>query len=402
MRFSILTDTFPPDINGVALTIRRLALELANAGDEVEVVRPQVKGGFPVPGPEDSKSPPAYELLECPGLPLPFCQGVRFALPQKRLLKSRWSQHRPDAIYVATEGLLGHSALRVARELDIPVASGFHTHFEQYLDFYHLSLLCPIAGRYLKRFHNRTACTLVPTQKLVASFSERGYRNVHRLGRGVDITRFTPAKRNDWVRQQWGVGPEDPVALYVGRVAPEKNVPLALEAFADMREIDPALKMVVVGDGPVAKNLARRHPEVIWAGSKRGEVLASFYASADLFLFPSETDTFGNVVLEALASGLVTIAFDDAAAAELITDGQSGFTVGLGDREGFREAACRALSQRQGWLAIRRAAREVAMANSWDAIIAQFQEHLTRVARPAPGLVGAGGGFPDGDILLRP
>jgi glycosyltransferase involved in cell wall biosynthesis len=160
------------------------------------------------------------------------------------------------------------------------------------------------------------------------------------LSRGVDTRLFNPAKRSSDLRAAWGAAEHDPVVMVVGRIAPEKNLELALAAFAAIRTAQPGAKMIFVGDGPLLAPLARRHPACHFVGNRRGEDLAAHYASADLFLFPSLTETFGNVVSEALASGLPVVAYDMAAASDLIEDGINGQRVAPGDKPAFIAASC--------------------------------------------------------------
>jgi len=170
------------------------------------------------------------------------------------------------------------------------------------MEHYRMGLLKPLALAYLKRFHHRANCTLVPSADIAGRLSEAGFENVHHLGRGVDIELFSPAKRSAELRGRWGARPGAPVAVIVGRVAPEKNLELAMAAFGRMRLAVPDVRCVVVGDGPSRERLERAHPWIAFAGMLGGEDLAAHYASADVLIFPSETETFGNVLLEGMAA----------------------------------------------------------------------------------------------------
>jgi len=327
LRVALVTETYPPEVNGVAMTLGQLATGLAERGHRVRLVRPRQRkevGGLQ----------PNGDLLT-PGLPIPRYPELRFGLPAAGQLWRIWRARRPDVVHIATEGPLGFSALVAARRLGIPVISSFHTNFHNYSGHYGLGWLRSGIAGYLRWFHNRTAGTLVPTAMLAEELAAQGFRAVQVLSRGVDTQLFSPARRSQLLRRQWGAQPEDPVCLVVSRLAPEKNLGLAFAACAAIRSERPNARMVCVGDGPQAEMLARRHPEVRFCGMRTGEDLAAHYASADLFLFPSLTETFGNVVSEALASGLPVVAFDHAAASQLIVDAHNGWRVAPGDTAGF-------------------------------------------------------------------
>lgn len=209
---------------------------------------------------------------------------------------------------------MGWSAIHATNALGIPVISDFHTNFHQYTDHYSLGLFKRIAVRYLRVLHNQTRLTLVPTNKLANSLRRQGFRRLGVLARGIDTDRFNPRYRRPDLRASWGAGPDDPVLMTVGRIAPEKNLPLAIRAYGSARERAPGARMVVVGDGPARVSLASAHPDVHFAGTQTGRALAEHYAPADIFVFPSLSETFGNVTLEAMASALAVVAFDYAAA----------------------------------------------------------------------------------------
>jgi glycosyltransferase involved in cell wall biosynthesis len=331
MHIAIVTETWPPEINGVALTVHALARGAAALGHQVEVLRPRRRDEH------DGEAGKDEVLLQ--GAALPRYPGLRFGLPAPRLLQRRWTDRPPDAIYVATEGPLGHSALRAARRLGIPACTGFHTRFDDFAHHYGFGFLTPAVFACLRRFHNRAAATLVPTRELAGFLEANGFRHVHLLRRAVDTRLFHPGHRDLSLRAEWGV-PADGLALvHVGRLAPEKNIELAVRAFAAIQARQPDARCVIVGDGPSRAELQRKHPEILFAGIRRGEDLARHYASGDLFLFPSLTETFGNVTLESLASGVPVVAFDYGAAREHIHSATSGARVPTGDAEAFVDAA---------------------------------------------------------------
>jgi len=331
MRIAVVSETWAPEINGVALTVQKYVEQLLALGHQVELTCPRrgENHGVTVPGLEE------YRVA---GAPIPRYPELRFGLPSPARLHRRWQRLRPDAVYVATEGPLGWSAVSTARSLGIRVATGFHTRFDDFVGHYGAGLLTPLVFAWLRRFHNRADATLVATSELAEQLARRGFRRPIRLGRSVDCERFDPRHRDPCLRQQWGADPAAPVLIHVGRLAVEKNLQLAAAAFAEVQRAIPAARMVWVGDGPALAALRARHPEQHFAGMRLGTDLARHYASADLFLFPSLTDTFGNVTLEAMASGLAVVAFDYAAAGAHIDDGRSGRTVALGDAAAFVSA----------------------------------------------------------------
>jgi glycosyltransferase involved in cell wall biosynthesis len=278
-------------------------------------------------------------------------------------------------VYVATEGPLGWTAVNVARQLGIPAVSGFHTRFHHYSRYYRIGWLKPLVYRYLKSLHNRTACTLVPTEAMRQGMG-RDIESIEVLGRGIDCERFTPDKRSNVLRREWGAGPQDKVFLYVGRLAREKNIELALNTFLHLREKHPGIRFVLVGQGPDYCRLYGRHEGLIFCGSKVGDELARYYASADIFLFPSLSETFGNVVLEAMASGLGTVAFDEAAAAIHIRHGYNGMLAAPGDEAGFLRHSQSLLANETFLNSLRRESRRAMEGMSWQQIGAEFERIL--------------------------
>jgi len=198
------------------------------------------------------------------------------------------------------------------------VISSYHTNFHQYSKHYGASFLMKPIESYLKYFHNQTLATLAPTQKVVDALTQSGYKNVSIMARGVDTKQFSPANRSSELRKKWNAKDNDLVIIHVGRLAKEKNILLVLDAFRAIQQYKPSAKLVFVGDGPMRQELAQACPQAIFSGSQQGQALAEHYASADLFIFPSVTETFGNVVPEALASGLCVLAYDYAAAGDII------------------------------------------------------------------------------------
>ena len=371
MRYAIVTETYPPEINGVALTVQSKERGLRARGHEVDLVRPRQAGDGPAA---------AHELL-VRSAQIPRYPGMQFGFPALRALRRRWTERRPDAVYVATEGPLGWSAMRTARRLGIPVASGFHTRFDEYTRDYGVGFLQPMALAWMRRFHNGSDATLVPTCELSDFLRGERFGHVYHLPRAVDTERFDPARRDDALRASWGVPPGALAAIYLGRIAAEKNLPLAVRAFRELQQRRPDARFVWVGEGPELEGLRAAHPDFVFCGLRRDEDLARHFASADLFIFPSHSETFGNVTIEAMASGVATVAFRYGAAKEHIVDGVSGVAIEGRDDDAFVAAVCRLGTDDAARAAIAAEAREAVRKLRPAQVSADFDEILQRIAR---------------------
>ncbi len=367
-RLAIVTETFPPEVNGVANTLYQLSKRLKN-DHCVQVIHPRQ----PDIGEEVLDG---LEHVRVAGCPIPGYAEMRFGFPCRKKLLKLWRDQRPDAVYVATQGPLGWSAVSACRELDIPVTSGFHTNFHQYSRHYRLGWLSRLIGRYFIHFHQMTLHTLVPTRQTATALDTMGIQNTCVWSRGVDGNLFSPAKRSELRRKQWGADTNTPVFIYVGRLANEKNIYLALSAFERAQQQASHAKMVLVGGGPLLEKIARMYPNVILAGVQKGEALAEHYASADIFLFPSLTDTFGNVVLEAMASGLGIVSFNEAAAREHLHHDESALLAPSGNSDLFCQHAL-SLAMRPSLLTrLRTKAYQQSKSMDWQQLAVQFANLL--------------------------
>lgn len=369
LHITLITETFAPEINGVANTLGRLCDGLRLRGHRVELVRPRQAGDAALA---------ADDLMLCRGWPIPGYPGLQWGQSSMHKLLRRWQRQRPDVLYIATEGPLGLSALRAARRLGITVISGFHTNFAQYTQQYGMGFMNRLLTHYLRWFHNRSKVTLVPSISQKIALERRGFERIELLSRGVDSGLFHPSKRSQTLRDGWGVGAGDIAVLHVGRLAPEKNLSLLKSSFEALRIKYPQrqLKLVIVGDGPQRAALQQQLPDAIFCGTQRGEALAEHYASGDVFLFPSLTETFGNVVLEALASGLGVVAYDEAAAGQHIRHGHNGALAMPGDEAAFIDAACWLLEDSETLRRVRLNARQHASRQGWGAIIDLFERKM--------------------------
>ncbi len=279
------------------------------------------------------------------GMPIPRYPELKLGLPSKKTLIKTWSMRRPDVVHIATEGPLGWSALQAAKVLKLPVTSDFRTNFQSYSKHYGVGWLRKPIVAYLRKFHNATACTMVPTKELKRTLSENGFLNLKVVSRGVDTQLFNLKRRDQHLRHSWGADEKTKVLISVGRIAPEKNLDLVLKTYEALQFMADQIKLVMVGDGPLKEQFQKRYPGIIFPGMLSQTELAKYYASSDLFVFPSQTETFGNVTLEALASGIPVLAFDCAAAKDWVQTGMNGWLVSENNQDGFAAQAVTILKQ---------------------------------------------------------
>lgn len=380
LNIALVTETYLPEVNGVAITLGRMVEGLLKRQHNIHLIRPrQSKQDAP------NISEGFQETLVA-GMPIPGYPELKAGLPAKGKLVKLWQQQRPDIVHIATEGPLGWSAISAARKLNIPVSTDFHTNFHSYTSHYGVGLLQKPIAAYLKHFHNKTACTLVPTTSLQQELDKDGYKNVLVVSRGVDAALFHPARRSQELRTAWGADDSTPIVMLVSRIAPEKNLHLVIETFNKMLAVKPEAKLVMVGDGPARAELQKNHPHVIFTGMKTGEELAAHYASGDVFLYPSLTETYGNVTVESMASGLATIAYDYAAARQHIRHNENGLLAPFNDAEAFAAQAVGLIGDAERIQRMRTAARATVEMLTWDHIMGQMESVLLTVVRNAQGV----------------
>lgn len=354
----VVTDTYVPDINGVAISLGRLCSGLRDLGHRVEIIR-------------SGKCHTEHETRVL-SWPLPGYWEVKVGAPLPGELCRRWKRNRPDIIYVAIETPLGFSAASAALRLGIPVIGGFHTNFREYLQKYGADWVGKLVWRYQKWFHGRLARTLVPSPDAQAKLTSAGFGKTGVLGRGIDTHLFNPQRRSEVLRRMIGADAETPVVLIVGRVASEKNIELALRCYTEMRKQRRDVICRVIGDGPIRAKLQRDYPEVQFPGYLTGDALAECYASADVMLFPSETETFGNVLLEGMASSLAVLSYDYAAAAWHGRNGDNLLKVKKGDADAFINASLQLLDPDLR-LRLGKAARLTAESLTWSNIVSELE-----------------------------
>jgi glycosyltransferase involved in cell wall biosynthesis len=380
LNIAVVTETYPPDINGVAHTLSKIVQGLQARGHVIWLVRPRQ------PGVDVALENSSYQELLVRGLPIPFYRQLRLGLPAKRELLRLWTRQRPDIVHIATEGPLGWSALQVARKLKLPISTDFRTNFHAYSQHYGIGWLRGAILAYMKKFHNAAHATMVPTTALEADLAGSGFKRLSVVPRGIDTALFSPAQRQPQLRSSWGATEQDRVMIYVGRLAVEKNLGAVIDCYRELKLQHPDIKLVLVGDGPMRNELQQKHPDILFAGFRVGQDLAQHYASADLFMFASKTETFGNVTIEAMASGLAVVAFRHAAAGELIQSGVNGMLADPSDKRGFSAAAQVLLNDRDQMRTIGQQASLTANALGWPKVVekteAVFQKILLENGAP--------------------
>ena len=367
LRIAVVTETWPPEVNGVAMTLAKLVQGLSHRNHDVQLIRPrQTKTDSPM-------SDASLEEVLMRGMPIPRYPELKLGLPSKKTLVKTWTLRRPDVVHIATEGPLGWSALQAAKVLKLPVTSDFRTNFQSYSKHYGVGWLRKPIVAYLRKFHNATACTMVPTRELMRTLSQNGFANLKVVSRGVDTKLFNIAKRDTGLRSSWGATDDTKVLISVGRMAPEKNLDQVLKTYDALKSTGQAFKLVMVGDGPLKEQFQKRYPEIIFPGMLSQTNLAAYYASSDLFIFPSQTETFGNVTLEALASGIPVLAFDCAAARDWVQTGVNGWLIAENNPEGFAAQAVTIFNSKDLLDQITQSTRQQVVHLDWDQIAEQVE-----------------------------
>jgi glycosyltransferase involved in cell wall biosynthesis len=384
MRVTLVSETYFPQVNGVSRTLGQLVRYLTEAGDVVQLVLPDYgKGDRAGDDCEPEHQPPCRVR----SIRMPFYPELRLPLPPFGAAHRAIDRFRPDLVHIATEATLGLSVLWHARRRGLPVVSSFHTNFDQYSDHYGVGWARGTIWRYLRWFHNHTRQTYVPSTATIAELTARGFERLVLWPRGVDSHLFRPDRPGRAaVRRALGLEPEDVVIGYVGRIAAEKNVSFLADALVRVAAERPRASFLFVGDGPARPELERRMGlRARFVGYRSGDDLADHYAAADLFAFSSLTETFGNVVLEALSSGLPVVALRAGGLGDIVQQGRTGRLLDpTASAEAFADEILTLVDDAEARRRMAEAARARALSQSWDAIMAELrQNYVEVVAREA-------------------
>jgi glycosyltransferase involved in cell wall biosynthesis len=370
MKIAIFTDTFHPDINGVARTLKQFTNYLDTQNISYKVFAPDSYGNEYVSNNITRfKSFSFFLYPEC-----------RLAFPSFFKMKAELQDFSPDIIHVATPFNIGLCGVYLAKKLNIPLVGSYHTDFDYYLKFYNLQFLSRILWKYMHWFHRPFKKIFVPSNETLSQLNLQGFTNLEIWSRGVDCQLFHPFYDTKTVREQYGISKKY-LLSYVGRLAPEKDVNTLLAVAKTLpAEINEQIQWLIIGDGPQREELQNEAPlNMTFTGYLTGEQLAEVYAASDLFIFPSPTETFGNVVLEALASGTPAITVNSGGVKSIITVGVTGYLCEPGNVQEFVYSILQLLENDSLRKQMGLEGRNYALSQTWDHIFSDLLWHYTDV-----------------------
>lgn len=370
LRVAYVSESLLPHVDGVSRTLAQLFGYLERAGVDFHVLSPFV------PPPEISW---AGRVEKVPYIRFPLYPDYRMALPIGHKASGRLAEYGPDLIHVVSPTPIAVRAQKYGQRAGIPVVSSFHTHFVSYFRFYHLGGLEGLGWKLMRSFYARCETVYAPSHAIIDELSEHGIRNTELWSRGIDLSRFSPRWRSAELRASIGADDDTPVLLLVSRLVKEKNLADLAEAERILRERGSEHRLVLVGDGPMRAELERLLPHAHFAGHQTGEALARWYASGDVFVFPSTTETFGNVILEAQASGVPAVVVDAGGPPDLVEPGETGFIARANDPADFADKVQALLADPAERRRMGCRAREAAAERDWSAINGRLVDSYRRV-----------------------
>jgi glycosyltransferase involved in cell wall biosynthesis len=376
-RVALFAGAYNHIADGVSLTLNRLVGYLERQGVEVRVFAPTV---------DDPPLDHAGTLVPVPSVPLPGRSDYRFSLGLTPSVRERLEAFAPTLYHVATPDLLGYQALQAAQKSDTPVVASYHTHFSSYLKYYYLGAAAPVLWAYLRHFYTQCEDVYVPSTAMADILADHGITDGLKLWRrGVDADRFAPRHRStDW-RSAHGIRDDEVVVTFVSRLVWEKGLDVYAGVIERLEAMSVPHRSMVVGDGPARDELESRLPNTLFTGFLEGDALSRAYASSDVFLFPSDTETFGNVTLEAMASGLPTLCANAVGSRDLVDHNTTGVLCPPGDTDAFVEATRRLVLDTDQRTRMGRAAHQRAQQFTWDSVLARMNKYYDGLlARHAP------------------
>jgi glycosyltransferase involved in cell wall biosynthesis len=376
MRIAYLTESLPPLVDGVSHTLGYLRKSLESNNIDYTFYSPFCPEN-------DAWSGRVNQVLS---VPFPLYRKYRVSLPGFHDLRNSLDRFEPDLIHICSPIILGLFGLRYARERNVPVVNSFHTRFVSYLKYYGFGWLERFGWSYLQWFYNRGDRCFAPSEATIRELRSRGFENVELWSRGIDLNRFSPKFADRGLRFRWSPDGK-PIALYVGRLVKEKDIDILLKAHSILNSRGTEYRLVFVGDGPMRRQIENEASDAILAGHLDGEDLSRAYASSDIFVFPSTTESFGNVVLEATASGLPAMGSAEGGIGELIQHEKTGFLVTSGDFRDYADKLEALIEDKSLRDSMAASAMEFASRKNWDLINGELFNKYERLIA-----VGAGRG----------
>jgi len=358
MKIAFIADSLPPSTDGVARTYTNLVETLQNKDVEFCFISPFK------PGKEVTW---ADKVLPVHYVPFPLYSHYRLGLPVMQRLQNKLDTFKPDIIHASSPTFMGQMAVNYARRRHVPAVAVYHTDFVSYFKYYGFKRVEKFGWSFLRWFYNQFYQTLAPSQSVARLLENKGFTNVSLWQRGIDIARFSPNLRNDELRKRYAPKNES-LLLFVGRLVKEKDLQdlVAINEYLIKKRL--CFKFVLVGDGPMKSDLQQQLPDAIFTGYLHGKELSEMYASCDLFVFPSTTETFGNVILEALASGLPVVTVDKGGVADLVDNDLDGYVCKANHPGLLAEKIIAVLSDEARKSKFSDYGREYAAGYSWEAI----------------------------------
>ena len=378
MKVVYFTESLLPLVDGVSRTLAQLFAFLERQDADFRVYSPFV------PGPEVSWS---GRVRAVPYVRFPLYRDYRVSLPVLGRIDAELREWGPELVHVVSPTPMASRALGWARKHGVPAVSSFHTHFVSYFRYYGVPRLEGFGWRMLRRFYAKCERVYVPSESMMRELAEHGIANTGLWSRGIDLARFSPDHRSAELRALAGADEQTPVLLMVSRLVKEKDMADLVQMDRILRQRGSSHRLVLVGDGPMRGELQAALPDAYFAGHQSGEALARWYASGDVFVFPSTTETFGNVVVEAQASGLPTVVVDRGGPPDLVRPGETGFVARANDPADLAARVEVLLRDARERARMGRQAREAARARDWSAINGRLMESYRRVIarhHPAP------------------
>jgi glycosyltransferase involved in cell wall biosynthesis len=373
LRIALTTGNYHHVKDGVSLTLNRLVRYLTDEGHQVLVLAPT------------SESPAMEhegELFPAKSVSIPGREEYRWTTGLNEEVRERLRTFKPDLVHIATPDMLGTQTMLYALRKKIPIVCSYHTHFHSYLEYYNMEIIGYFGWRFLRWFYRQAEHNYVPSDSMISTLKENGLPDNMRIwARGIELDRFNPSKRSQEWRLSMGVAPSDVLVTMVSRLVWEKEMDTLRNTYALLHEQYPGIKTMVVGDGPALQEMKNTMPETIFTGHLDGDELARSYASSDIFVFPSITETFGNVTLEALASGVPAVVANAQGNSSLVWHGKHGFLVTPRSHQQFAKAVGVLISDADKRSVFSENARTFATGFSWPVILSGLVDNYYEAIR---------------------